>query len=266
MDTSQLPSILGWLKSAFTKAPYEPQGKTYLASPRLNYPTDEDVDYARKYDYSYGQPWAPEFEGKSARIAAGDPNEVPIATQTFGSSKGVVSPLKPDPLKNLYAKAVLAAEGSALAKLGFDPNRTAVDLLRDPTKVNIVGMYRAAPTDQIYANARTPSAIVHESIHRGINRLQNSPYWQKEFEPFKTGSNEMLVRHIMQSKMGDPERVEDEAILAANPGAVGGLQQQKDARDIFTKSPFAKDRQKIIDKMEEAAANYIAAKRPGGPR
>jgi len=259
MDENQLPSILSWLKNKFTSEPLEPKGSTYLASPRLNYPTSEDVDFARKYDYSYGQPWAPEFEGKSARIQMGDPNKTPYEAMRVGAA-GSMSTVPPesnqqDPLKDFYAKAALASEGSALAKLGFDPNKAAVDVLSDPKKYQIAigGLYQPKD-DKVYANAYYPSSIVHESIHRGIQKLQESPHWKPEFEDLVKGNdNEMLVRHLMEEKMGNPE--------------VGFGDKERDkARFLYNGSLLDDKRRKLLNQMEEAAANLIAQKRPGGPR
>ena len=271
MDPDQTPTIVRWLKGLFTGAPKDPPEKTYLASPTLNYPTSDDVNFARKYDYSYGQPWAPEFENKSARVLTGDANKLlagstePVA-ETFDTRR--FNDPRLDKLKDYYAKAALAVENSALAKLGFDPSKTAADILKDPARVNIVGAYQPK-NDQIYSNVGAPSSIVHESIHRGIKKLQDSPYWKKEFEPFGHGSNEMLVRYLMQSKMGDPERVEDQAAAASiGTDTSEGLKQQDAAASMFnpSKSSLAKTRLDLINKMEEAAANYIADKHPGGPR
>jgi hypothetical protein len=166
--------------------------------------------------------------------------------------------------KDVYAKAALASEGSALAKLGFDPNRTALDVTRDPTNVNVLGFHRPS-SDEIYANARTPSAIVHEGVHRGIQKLRESPFWDKGFQP---DDEELLVRHLMQTKMGDPEKGEDAAISATKNRPIVGLQQQEMARALFdpNRSSFAGKRLDKLKDMEEAAANYIAQKHPGGPR
>lgn len=255
MDTSQLPSILGWLKGAFTKTPDEPQGKTYLASPRLNYPTDEDVDYARKYDYSYGQPWAPEFEGKSGRLLSGDPNQSPLPTRRISNWNEYYG-LDP----NYYGKAALAAEGSALSKLGFDTNKAAIGRNKLVSGDKVLGGFYAPSTDEMFAYGGEPNALTHESIHRGIERLKGSPYWNPEFDEITKGvMNEYLVRHLMETKMGDPEAALDK------PGGIS-KEQRDDARFLFNQSSNADRRRKIIDKMEEAAANYIAAKRPGGPR
>ncbi len=268
MDETQLPNILQILKSAFTGGspnqttnPSAGSSTNYPASQPTQYPTSDDVAFARVNDYSYGQPWAPEFEGKSARLLSGSPNQVPMQTALLGADKPVDS-LAPQaaPLKDLYAKAALASEGSALAKLGFDPNKMAVDVGHDPRQMNIEGMYNPK-SDQIYANAQLPDVMVHESIHRGIEKLKNSPFWQKEFDPIVDNSlkNEMIVRHLMATKMGDPEAANDS-------WAPVSKDQRNDANYLFNKSPYAGERSKILSQMEDAAANYIAQKRPGGPR
>ncbi len=150
------------------------------ASQPTHYPTDEDAEFAKKYDYSYGQPWAPEFEGKSARLLAGSPNESPIPVTTISPDRPGLSPvalkaLTEGPIKNYYAKAALAVQNSALASLGFDPSKAVADLSRDPHTVNIAGFFKPR-TDELYANAQDPSTIVHESIHRGIDKLSKSPF------------------------------------------------------------------------------------------
>lgn len=277
MDQDQLPSILGWLKGLVASKPPPDEGKTYLAPPRSNYPTDEDVDFARKNDYSYGQPWAPEFEDKSVKLLTNPnpnwgANAPPLPAEQFNTQRFQKDP-RLDLLKGINAKAALASEGSALAKLGFDPSKTAVDVFHDPVKgiLGFLGRTRDKP-DEIYANAYAPSAVVHESIHRGIDKLQASPYWKDEFNAFAKGTpNEMLVRHLMQKTMGDPETAEDEGFLTKikkfDPEA-RMTQTREAARKLFDpkEGSLAKNRVDLLSKMEEAAANYIAAKHPGGPR
>lgn len=257
---------LSWLASLFSSPPKE-ETKTYLAPPRSEYPTDDDVNFARKNDWSYGQPWAPEFEGHSARLLSGITNKFPLKTEVLGTDKKTVDKLVPgttDPLKDYYAKAALASEGSALSKLGFDPNRTAVDLLRDPKKTDKTGRYvygfneKNEPVDDIYANARDPSAIVHESMHRGFKKLRESPFWKPEFdEMYPKEMNEHLVRHLMHTKMGDPEASDFGAFSQADQAA---------AEILFNRGPDAARRQKLADQIEAAAAQLVAKNRPGGPR
>jgi hypothetical protein len=277
MDESQLPNVLAWLKGAVFGQPKD-QPTVYPASQPTQYPTSDDVDFARKNDYSYGQPWAPEFEGKSARLLTGDPNQVPIPATTLGSNIPIDRRgSNMAPLEDYYAKAALASERSALAKLGFDPNKAAIDVGTNPANVSVLGQYKSSKggTDQIYANARTPSTLVHESIHRGIQKLKDSPFWKPEFNDFSpaTANDELLVRHLMQSRMGDPTVPEFKSYMPnydfKQPVQQGsGRELEATARALFdpNQSSLAKSRQKTLDAMEAAAANYIAQRRPGGPR
>jgi hypothetical protein len=264
-------SILAWLKGLVTGSG-QPEPKTYLAEPMKQYPTSDDVDFARKYDYSYGQLWAPEFENRSARLLTGNPNVALTAktptqfpAQTFNTAR--ITDKRADVLKDYYAKAALAAEASPLAKLGFDPNRAALDIIRDPEHVNLLGVHQP-DADDMYVNARVPGNIIHESIHRGIQKLRESPYWKPEFEP---QDEEMVVRHLMQSKMGDPRKeMVERSIAQTKPGEPNEdvVRLEKAARALFNPEVnlWAGTRRKHLDDMEQAAANYIAAKRPGGPR
>src|ERR1700719_404837 len=199
MDETQLPNILQILKSAFTGGPSAPskdQPTNYPASQPTQYPTADDVAFARKNDYSYGQPWAPEFEGKSARLLTGNPNIWPQPAAAFSSGRLTQIPggskALNTSLKDYYAKAALASQNSALATLGINPSQAAVDVTRDPAKVNNLGIYDPH-TDNIYTNAQIPSNLVHESIHRGIQKLKDSPFWDKSMMP---DDEEMLVRHL----------------------------------------------------------------------
>ncbi len=229
----------------------------YPASTPTQYPTDEDVESARKHDYSYGQSWAPEFNNQSIKLLTGDPDDKNLKGETFGGL-----PLqnlmehRPDlPIKNNHAKAALAMQNSALASLGYDPNHTFVDVGTDPKNYRIGAWGGYTPsTDQIYSNAFRPSNIVHESTHRGIEKLKNSPFWKPEFGHL---DNEMIVRHLMATKMGNPE---------ATDSGEAGVKQRKQANYYFNESPFGDARKTMLGQIEDAAAQYIAAKHPGGPR
>lgn len=264
-----LDSVLNWLRggaSANTpKFPTDPS-KAIPAPNNPPYPTGEDVEFARQQDYSYGQPWAPEFEGKSLR-AISEPRytniDVPPKSTVYGGHNAdalyATQPYRFEPIKDAHAKAALAVERSALAKLGYDPNKVALDDRRDPAKMNYLGAY-LPKADSIYANAYDSPSIVHESIHRGVQKLKESPYWHKDFDFFDSNLNnetrrfnEYLVRHLMTTKMGNPEMK-----YPSN--------QIPWADYEFNKSAYGDARKKILQRMEDAAAQYIAAKHPGGPR
>jgi hypothetical protein len=247
-----LQSVLSYLFGGGSPEP----PKYFPSSRPATYPTSEDVDFARKQDYSYGQPWAHEVNNQSARFLVGDPNEEDLKTDLVGG-KRLEQWQKGTPrlnISDLYGKAALAAEHSALAKLGFDPNRAAMDTLHDPHRMNVIGYYDPFK-DKIYSNAEMPYNLIHESIHRGVDKLRESPYWEKDFGRLE---HEDIVRYLMKNKMGDPE-----AIWKGKPGYD---QQIAHAEWNFDKGLYAERNKKLLEAMEKAASQYIAAKHPGGPR
>ncbi len=220
---------------------------------RTQYPTEDEAGFAQGSDYSYGQPSAAYATGNLAHLLTGSPNQSPMEARNFQSSSLPI-PGAPD---NYYMRALLAVEGSPLAKLGFDPAKVALDITRDPSNMNIVGMYRPK-SDEIYANAFDPSAIVHESIHRGIQMLKDSPYWRPEFNEMLGPNNEHAVRFLMKTKMGNPEEV--------SPGQEGQKQINQAMFNFSPRSLGSEKRNELLTAMEDAAARYMAKTRPMGPR
>src|SRR5215475_4405607 len=169
-----LSNVTDWLfgRGAYAKPspPNDPLsnstgGRTYLSQPPSQYPTDEDVDFARKNDWSYGQPWAPEFNNKSARIQIENPFAKGAKQQQIGGGKFELSRTFA-PAKDVVAKAALAVENSGLAKLGFDPNRAGLDVWSDPhggkTLENLVkgvAGLNMPDEDRMYANAFMPDSL-----------------------------------------------------------------------------------------------------------
>jgi len=260
-----LEDVSNWLKGLTGGQPSysTPSSKVIPATENPSYPTSDDVKSARQNDYSYGQPWAREFTGNSMRFLAEDPNSAfraqrPLKARTFTNEGGFRS--------DTLAKAALASNRSALASLGFDPTKMSLDFTQDPSKVNMTGLTRSGvgksdiPVDDIYVNARDESVPVHESIHRGIERLHDSKFWKPEFdEMYKPDMNEYLVRHLMQSKMGNPEET--------SYSGDRDKKQRQHASWLFNSDlTGASRRQDLINQMEAAAAQAVMSHRPGGPR
>lgn len=226
-----------------------------IAQALLGFPSNEDAQFAKKQDWSYGQPYAPYFEGKRFTHLTDDPNEAFKKANNLATAN---TPVKmqsmqiPNNMRGMsedfddyYAKGALAANRSALATLGFDPSKTAVDMGTPLEKAQVYG-FHSPNSDTIYTNYKRPSNIVHESIHRGIKKLRDSPFWQK----IGASNNELVIRRLMQTKMGDPE--------------VGSPERNAAVSYFGDKNyPY---RQKMIDDMEAAAALLIAKQRPRGPR
>ncbi len=147
-----------------------------------------------------------------------------------------------------YARAALAANRSAIATLGYDPSRAAVDT--EMKKGNIGGAYSPSK-DAIYAGAEDPSSIVHESIHRGLQKIRQDPEVKKEISRIP---EEMIVRFLMAKVMGDPEK---------EGGTIDKLERSNALR--MMELPLV-SHDKTVDSIEKAAQNVIARQRPMGPR
>jgi hypothetical protein len=77
---------------------------------------------------------------------------------------------KASPLtKETLAEGFLAARRSSVATLGMDLGRLTVSA--DKGQLTVSGMYDPKD-DRMWADMKSPSAVVHESIHRGFEQLR----------------------------------------------------------------------------------------------
>lgn len=229
-------------------------------APTTRYPTSDDVDFARQYGHFDINPRSEYLNNQRARVLSGDPNPWYLGRADHLPAKEVKDQGVPRAMRDYYARGALAAKRSALATLGFDPAVVAADLERDPDKVNLLG---ASRDNEIYANARHPSTLVHESIHRGIDRLKASPFWKPEFNQYDSkdnyNNNEHIPRYVASRKLG-------EADWNDNWGAYSNPQLRKNALSHFEESVGAQRNKRILDDMEMAASRYMASRNPRGPR
>jgi hypothetical protein len=239
------------------------------ADPVTSYPTPEDAAYARKYDFGYGTGNEPYIQGNVARIVGAQQgkNFVPLSAEglTTGEATGLAlddrgsrnvdlrtpetAPIS-DKLGTTMAQAALAANRIPVAHLGFDPSQAAVDVKMG--EGNIAGAYSPSK-DSMYISTGVsdPSAIVHESIHRGINKLKQDPAVAELLK--KLPSEELIVRYLMATQAGDPEK---------NGGKVD-QSQRASAMYVLGQSGMYK---REMDQLNRAAEDAYAARRPGGPR
>jgi two-component system, OmpR family, response regulator ChvI len=100
-------------------------------------------------------------------------------------------------------KAWLASRRSAVSQLGFNvPKTTITD--NPGVSASVAGLY--GPTeDRLWFDLKYPAALVHESMHRGIQQLRAAGKL-----PFAVDfhTDEMLVRAMMLRHFGDIETVE----------------------------------------------------------
>ena len=239
------------------------------ADPVTSYPTPEDAAYARKYDFGYGTGNEPYIQGNVARIVGAQRGKSFAPMSAEGLTTGEATDLAlddrgsrnldlrtpatdaiGDQLGTTMAQAALAANRIPVANLGFDPGRAAVDVKMG--EGNMAGIYSPSK-DSMYvsANVSDPSAIVHESIHRGLNKLKQDPAMAELLK--KLPNEELIVRYLMATQAGDPEK---------NGGPVD-KQQRSSAMYVLGQSGMYK---KELEQLNRAAEDAYAARRPGGPR
>jgi hypothetical protein len=132
----------------------------------------------------------------------------------------------------------LAAERSAVAKLGFDVNHT-IDSMEPGRRLTVAGLYNAK-TDKMWYDATDISSIVHESMHRGITKLRNAGALPKNMQ---TSIEEYWVRALMARHFGDIEM---------------GLGEDGD-NEVKSAKKYVPDSD--LDKLEKAAADLVGSKR-----
>jgi hypothetical protein len=245
-----------------------PAPEPIAAAPLSGYPTPEDAAYARKYDFGYGTGNEPYTQGNVARVVGEyrGPNFKPYSAEGLNSREAISLATNDEASRNLdlrtpgtsdvgdrmgtaLAQAALAANRVPVAGLGFDPSRAAFDVkIQNPT---IAGMY-GRKEDAIYAALNPdPSAIVHESIHRGLEKLRQNPDLAGLFARLPA-SEELLVRYLMATQAGDPEQ----------GGGKVDQEQRQSALDLIGNGFY----RKVLPELNRAAEEAYAARRPRGPR
>lgn len=234
-------------------------------APLERYPDSRDVAFARQYGHFDTDPRSEYLNNERYRLLKGDPNPWMAgkgelgATEYSGEGLRNLNERAPQTkrlMRDYYARGSLASKRSALAALGFDPAEVAADVTRPIHTVNIAGSHSNLD-NKIYANADSPTTLMHESIHRGINRLKDTPYWRPEFDRFNSRewsghhNNEMATRYLMARRMGDAEL---------------NRQQRDEAVYKFEKVLGSERDLKLLKEMEMAASRYLASRNPRGPR
>lgn len=267
-------SVLSWLKGS--------QGTNEnLAPPLASYPSNDDADYARKYQYGYGSGNEPYLNNERARVVgqqfpsfapgqkgqkvlipdsaegmglsqvAGLGNTSPMVDLTTPGNKGIQSDVN-----NLMMRAALAANRSPVASVGFDPSKVALDTVLPKMGDPIVGGVFNPKSDSMYSVAPEDS-ITHEATHRGLAQLRKAyPEAMGTLESSLPSNEEMTVRYLMKTHAGDPE---------ATHGPVA--QEQRETANRMYNDPFTGDqRQNALKQVEGLAALYNKEKNPRGPR
>lgn len=233
--------FLKWLTGDTRTSQTTIENKTEL---RGLYPSNLDVDDSRRYDLSYGDPSAPYLTAGKASI-----NTIPIQNVPAWFNKdikrGVAQLPVDDELSDTLHRAWLASRNSAISQLGFDISKTHISP-KSEERLTINGFYDPNK-DQFWSDTKVEGNLVHESFHRGLEILRE----QGIKIPISRNAEEYLVRALMDKYFPDLEYSRPSAGRAAK-------EQIEVARRMKDQLP--------LDEIENLAAQYIAKKRPMGPR
>lgn len=242
------------------------------APPMQNYPTDDDVKFAKEYGF-YQDYYEPYSTGKTARVlgqeykySKGKKTES-VFTALSGVGLDDAMFTMPEKLSKfvegnpktaeVFAKGALAANRIPIAALGWDPSRVMLDTKMGPN-ATVAGL-QDTKSDMMYVNVDYPEAVVHEAIHRGMDKLR-----QKHPDFFATAkkndalpSEEMITRYLMLTQAGNPE--EGRGNIASK--------QVKDSKQLFEGlkiSGISHRYQETLKKLTKLAQDELGTRR--GPK
>jgi Large polyvalent protein associated domain 23 len=257
-------SVIGdFLNSMFSKN----ETKDSTAPTMKEFPTEGDALNAIKQGFGYGTGLEPYINAEVARIYKTQklPTSGSLEEAQHAPSDNVdLTQFRNLDLKakvgTVFAQAALAANRDPIAGLGFDPSK--IKLQTGVGKSTIAGFYDPKD-DETWLNAFKDyrQAAVHESIHRGLNILRKeSPEAKEILQKMKERNRdqeEFLVRHIMDTVMGNPEEGLGEA----------ARDQVVTSRRIFGEHSVLHDANlKDITRLREIAIQLHKDRRERGPR
>jgi hypothetical protein len=229
-----------------------PNFETQVEAGRKNWPTADDVELSRKYDLSYGDPSARFIEPGKATIRSVDIKHLP-AWFNDGLTKEIKQTEITPQLADALHRGWLASRKSAIATVGFDLSKTVISP-KSPAMVSISGFFY--PKDDVkWVDMKFESTMIHESLHRGLEVMRRQKILT---EKLGSAEEEMLVRVLMQKFFPDLEVQIDEKL-------VGRKLDNKESQAIRGKELLPK-LTRLVDDLENRAAQYLARKRPMGPR
>lgn len=213
-DDSYFSTIVNALKAPFTD-PGAFKETVNTAPPLTSYPSDYDARMARLNGFSHFSPNQSYLDNDSARVLGTQSPQGFMPASGAGHSVNEVLNLNPPTvdlskpqnqdlrgkLDDTFMKAGLAANRSPIAAVGFDPSRVMVDSVMQHGSLG--GAY-GPKSDSIYTTLSPEDSIVHESTHRGLQKLREQ-YPEAGQAMSKLPDEETVVRWLMKSQAGDPE-------------------------------------------------------------
>lgn len=223
------------------------------------WPDAEDIGMSKQYDTLYGSPHAPH-----ATPGAAYKRTVPLQNiMSWASNNKALMPEGMSLAINTEKDAdqaraqALAAERSAIAKLGFNPSYGA-STPSGREALNVRGLFRAAPSNFSWYDEGSPYAGMHESMHRGISMLRQAGKLPPEVADKVNKEEEYIVRALMNRAYGPVE-------VAQEVQRIGPLKKDSPGYQQIVKG-MALEKHPVIDALEAAAADEVVRRRPRGPR
>ena len=246
--------------------------------PRTDWPTMDDVEMSKRYELDYGDSIA-----RYTNPGLANMNVIPIEKVPRWYNEKFTDPKNPpytqrdiDKGASEYIhRAWLASRRSAVSQLGFDWGHTVVSpsntrytaALPDSVGYSELRGFYEPPTknpndpealplgDTIWANSRYETTVIHESVHRGLRKLQD-----QGIIPKLSGDDDEALTQLFIHRHFRSSEVEEGAHPVKEGRERDYAEGIRAAIKQVEKSGFN------LDEIEEKAANYIAKKRPMGPR
>lgn len=215
------------------------------------YPSPQDVYYAQAYDQTYGTPMAG-FTVPGAKVA-----QIPLSEAEGTSSSERLQLAKLQDLsgedRDKFLQNYIAAQKHPVSAIGYDPRNITYTPNESNDDVNIEGFYKPSK-DALWYYGKNQDSIVHESFHRGIQKLKDEGMLPESVAK-SLMPNETMTRLLMLKNFGDIE---------VQPGADDGNEEVEKAKWWLKNYPD--ETNKLVSALEDAAQKYIAKKTPRGPR
>jgi len=244
-------NLLGYLFGEKEKKPTEISGDK-----STKFPSQEDAKYAIEQGFGYGSGLEPYINAEVARVYKELPRDFKLDERksSLVDLKAYKNLYILNKVNTLYAQAALAANRSAIASLGFNPDKVHLDI--SGIKTNAAGFF-LPETDSMWVNAleENKSTVVHESIHRGMKYLKDHSEEARKLIS-DLGNEEYVTRYLMYKTMGDPEK---------GRGDISDRQRQIGI-DLFEKMGTSRTDQKRLERLEAIAAELWKERRPRGPK
>ena len=240
---------MNWMEQLFGSS--TPQNKMLDVPKRpVGWTTSDELANAKKYDSAYGDRSAAFFQPGTRMRMPRDFMEMRSAFNNDAVGKLGLQAIDPEMADRLYS-AWLAAQSSPTAAVGYDPRQfvTAPPTVTQGRQLSLGGTYTPS-TDQIMSTGQHDSTLVHESIHRGVQKLRDAGMMPTNAKQY---SEELLTRALMQKYFGGVERGRGEA----------GDEQVAAGKQLLE----GKVGSSVLNEIESASAKLYASARPrGGPR